>query len=245
MRYGILSDIHGNLEALDAVLDRLSTAGVSSYLCLGDVVGYGADPNACCERVRALPGLCVVGNHDLAAIGAFDLRWFNAYACAAAEWTERELRPENRSFLAALPEVAWGVGFQLVHGSPIKPTTGYVTDAFEATAALEAQKEPLCFVGHTHVPMAFSCRQGGLLCAAVPFRVGQAVLMEAGYQYLVNCGGVGQPRDGNPRAACGVYDTDAGTVELLRVSYDIAAAQAKMRAAGLPPILADRLAFGR
>ncbi len=245
MLYGILSDIHGNLEALDAVLGRLREEGVSEYLCLGDLVGYGADPNACCEQIRALPCLTVVGNHDQAALDTLDLRWFNANARAAAGWTRRQLTPQTRHFLAGIPEQAFGPGFQMVHGSLAKPTTGYITDAFEAIASLEIQREPLCFVGHTHVPAAYACRSGSLLCSQVAFRPGQPVHLRPDCRFVVNCGGVGQPRDGNPAAACGIYDRDAGVVKCLRVAYDVAAAADKIRRAGLPAPLAERLFHGR
>ncbi|MBI3945098.1 MAG: metallophosphoesterase family protein [Armatimonadetes bacterium] len=245
MRYGIVSDIHGNLQALEAVAERLSADRVDAYLCLGDVVGYGADPNACCERVRSLPGLRVVGNHDRAAIGAFDLQWFNDHARAALEWTARVLTPENREFLAALPETASGSAFLLAHGSPANPVAGYIMDAFGATAGLDVRREPLCFVGHTHVPGAFARPRGRRLCARLDFRPGQPLALAPDCECLVNCGAVGQSRDGNPDAACGVYDTESGTVACLRVPYDVGAAQARIHAAGLPAWLADRLAPGR
>lgn len=245
MRYGILSDIHGNLEALEAVLERLEAAGASQYLCLGDIVGYGADPDACCSRVRLLPGPKVIGNHDLAAIGGLDLKWFHEMAAESLRWTGAQLAPANRQFLRELPERAGGGSFEMVHGSPQEPVTGYLVDEYDARVALEMQAEPLCFVGHTHVPAAFARPAGSLRAAAVEFRSGQPLRIRPDFVYNVNCGSVGQPRDGDPRAACGLYDSDDGTVECLRVPYDVGRAQAKIRAAGLPSGLAERLAQGR
>jgi diadenosine tetraphosphatase ApaH/serine/threonine PP2A family protein phosphatase len=244
MRYGILADIHGNLEALDAVLAHLHDAGASAYLCLGDIVGYGADPNACCERLRALRAQCVVGNHDLAALGAFDLSWMNPLARAAVEWTAHQLSPENRAFLRSLPEEGDGPGFQFVHGSLVEPTTAYITHSFAARASLELQHAPVCFVGHTHVPALYARRRGGVLVGRLAFAAGQRVVLEPGRQYLANCGAVGQPRDGNPDAACGLFDAGTGTLTRYRVPYDIDTAQAKIRAAGLPFWLAERLTQG-
>ncbi|MDH7570480.1 MAG: metallophosphoesterase family protein [Armatimonadota bacterium] len=246
MRYGILSDIHANLEALDAVLARLEADGVSAYLCLGDVVGYGADPNACCERIRALPGLrCVAGNHDQAVLDQNLAEWFHEGARVAAEWTAHQLTPQNRAFLAGLPETLCEPGFEMVHGSLADPVCGYVLTPFAAADSFELQREPLCLVGHVHAPLAFARRHASRLVAHLEFRTGQPVRLSPGTQYLVGCGSVGQPRDGNPMAACAVYDSDAGVVECVRVPYDVETAGAKIRRAGLPPWLADRLATGR
>jgi diadenosine tetraphosphatase ApaH/serine/threonine PP2A family protein phosphatase len=244
MRYAILSDIHANLEALTAVLEHLALLGVDGFLCLGDTVGYGADPNACCDRVRALAPLCVAGNHDLAALRRFDTTWFNDEARSAAEWTAGQLSGPNREFLEHLPERVMDNGFELAHGSPAEPVTGYILDSGDARLGFEAQREAVCFVGHSHVPTVFACRRDSILAAAVPFWAGAPLELMPDVRYLVNCGAVGQPRDGDPRAACGVYDSDAGTVELVRVNYDVASAQTKILRAGLPPLLAHRLMGG-
>lgn len=245
MRYGILADIHSNLEALHAALAVLRENGAESFLCLGDIIGYGADPNACCEAVRTLPGLGVQGNHDRAAFDATARYGFNPYARAASEWTERQLTVENRDFLVALPETAAENGFQIVHGSLDDPLFGYITATVSARSSFYRQTAPICFVGHTHIPAAFACREDSVLCAALPFRPAAPLTLKPGFRYVINCGSVGQPRDGNPEAACGLYDTENGTLRVLRVSYDIAAAQAKIIAAGLPNFLAERLADGR
>ena len=242
MIYGLLSDIHANLEACEAVLAELS--GVDAYLCLGDIVGYGPDPGACLERVRRLPSLtCVVGNHDLAASDHYDLNWFNPQARAAIEWTARQLTSEQKSYLVALPLTAQIGNAVLVHGS-LPDHMEYLASAEEAIACFEATQQPICFIGHTHLAECFVRR--GLLpsCEQISLAVGGEVAMETGLRYIVNAGAVGQPRDGNPAASYGVWDTEAGLIEVRRVGYDIAAVQKKMRRADLPPSLAKRLSRG-
>jgi predicted phosphodiesterase len=241
MIYGLLSDVHANLEACEAVLADLS--GVDAYLCLGDLVGYGPDPGACLERVRRLPGLiCVVGNHDLAAAGKYDLNWFNPHARAAIEWTERQLTSEQKSYLAALPLTAEAGRAILVHGS-LPNHMEYLATVQDALNCFDAMPGALCFLGHTHLAEYFR-RRGSSLFDHVPLHAGGEVAFESALRYIVNPGSVGQPRDGNPDASYGLWDTEARTIEIRRTKYDIAAVQQKMRQAGLPQYLADRLSRG-
>jgi diadenosine tetraphosphatase ApaH/serine/threonine PP2A family protein phosphatase len=240
VRYAILSDIHGNLEALQAVLadaaDR--TDGV---LCLGDTVGYGADPLACVELIAERAETVVGGNHEHGVAGLLDLRWFNRNARAAAEWTVERLDDDHRRWLGALPLVTEVADATLVHASPAQPEEWeYLVSAEDGFRAFGAFPTRWCFVGHSHVPAAWSLGSSG------PEHVPGATLVEQerGRRYIVNVGSVGQPRDRDPRAAYAVWDAEAGRVAIRRVTYDIAAARGKILAAGLPSFLADRLAAG-
>ncbi len=244
MRYLILSDIHANLEALEAVL-----AGAGDHdgvLVLGDLVGYGADPNAVIERVRALPATTIVrGNHDKVGAGLENVESFNHLARQAIAWTSAMLTPANREWLAALRQGPLTIDdlVEICHGSPFDEDV-YIFDDLDARRAIRASRRPLCLFGHTHVPAVF--RFDADLDALGPPRGPRFRLtMDEDAKYLVNCGAVGQPRDGDPRAACGILDTAARTLSVLRIGYDVGAAQAKILAAGLPDVLAQRLAVGR
>jgi predicted phosphodiesterase len=242
MTYGLISDIHGNLEALDAVLGELQ--GVDAFLCMGDIVGYGADPGACIDRVRELPNLiCVAGNHDLAAVGNYDLGWFNPFAGAAIIWTADQLSEEHKAFLTALPMKAHVDRALLVHGS-LPDEMGYITSVGEAHRCFDAMPGDLTFIGHTHITEYYRSRGEARPPEQVPLLLGGEVEISDGQRYIVNPGGIGQPRDGNPDASYGIWSPDSSTVELRRVSYDIRAAQAKMRAARLPDALSERLSAG-
>ena len=244
MRYLVISDIHANLEALTAVLE----VGVQydKTLVLGDLVGYGADPNAVVERVRGLaPAVFIRGNHDKVGAGLEDVDGFNYLARQAIGWTAAALTPENREWLAHLPAGPLIIDdlVEICHGAPFNEDV-YVFDDIDALRALRSARRPLCLFGHTHVPAAF--RLDGELRPIGPGRRTEFKhTLEDGTQYLVNCGAVGQPRDGDARAAYGVVDTESRTVEVRRVEYDVAVAQAKIIAAGLPEVLAQRLALGR
>jgi diadenosine tetraphosphatase ApaH/serine/threonine PP2A family protein phosphatase len=253
MLYGIISDIHGNLEALDAVLAHLMPSGepaasqaaqpVEAYICIGDLVGYGPDPNDCVRRVRSLPGLlCVAGNHDLASIGKIDINWFNWHARKAIQWTAENLEPEARQFLESLPETAATGDLTIVHGSLPDPME-YITAPSEALATFRMMQTPVCLIGHTHVAEYHALSSGGVEHRYMTS--GGELKIEAGFKYIVNCGGVGQPRDGNWMASFGTYDSDRKLIQIRRVAYDVAAVQSKMRAAGLPALLIERLAWGR
>ncbi|MBM3820627.1 MAG: metallophosphoesterase family protein [Acidimicrobiia bacterium] len=257
MRYLVISDIHANLEALEATL--ASADGYDRALVLGDLVGYGADPNAVIERVRALPEVTIIrGNHDKVGSGIEDVEGFNHLARFAIAWTTNNLTPENKAWLAALPQgpVIIDQGVEICHGTPFDEDV-YVFDDLDALRALRAARRPLCFFGHTHVPAIFQLndptpdadgrfRSEGELDVVGPPRGSDFRLeLNERARYLVNCGAVGQPRDGDPRAAFGFFDTATRTVTMMRAAYDVAGAQAKIVGAGLPEVLAQRLAVGR
>lgn len=243
MRLGLLSDIHANLEALDAILASGTRRGVEAWICLGDTVGYGADPSACLQKVQNECAVVLLGNHDAAASGQIDLGHFNPSARRAAEWTAEQLSATERHYLASLPLTHIDDAAHCVHAEPRKPQAwGYITDMWDAQEALAATETPCCFVGHSHT--AFIC---GLsddvphMCAA---QVGRIQLRE-GRRYLTNVGSVGQPRDGDWRACFAIWDQEQNSLELVRCSYDLERTQKKIRDAGLPEFLAARLANGQ
>jgi diadenosine tetraphosphatase ApaH/serine/threonine PP2A family protein phosphatase len=247
LRYLVLTDIHANLEALDACIDLARDRGFDETLVLGDLVGYGADPNAVIERVRALtPRAVVRGNHDKVACGLEQADGFNLVARSAARWTLDVLSAANRDWLAALPAGPIEVDrlVEICHGSPFDEDA-YIFDELDAVRALKVSTRPLCLFGHTHYPVTFQLTAEEF-DAAGPAATGESQLMlQPGAKYLVNPGSVGQPRDGDPRAACAIVDVEAASVELFRVPYAIEEAQAKVIRAGLPDVLAQRLAVGR
>lgn len=240
MRYAILSDIHGNLEALDAVLADADPRA-DAFLCLGDIVGYGADPVACIERVAERVQAVVAGNHEHGVAGLLDLGWFNARARAAAEWTRRCLDDDHRTWLATRPLVLEIDGATLVHASPADPAEwDYLVSAEEGYEVFAAFATRVCFVGHSHRPGAWSVGSSGSW-----HDPGMAeIALEPGRRYLVNVGSVGQPRDRDPRAAYALWDVEDHRVTIKRVPYDLATAQRKILAAGLPSPLAERLSTG-
>ena len=244
MKYLVISDIHANLEALDAVL---AAAGSWDHaLVLGDLVGYGADPNGVIDRVRSLPAATFIrGNHDKVGSGLENTDGFNYLARHAIEWTAHALTPGHRAWLAALPQGPVIVDdlVEICHGTPFDEDV-YIFDDMDAMRALHVARRPLCLFGHTHVVAAFhlegEARSVGHLRAAEI-----AIPADGSARYLVNCGAVGQPRDGDPRAAFGMLDTVTRSLSLERVDYDIRTAQGKILGAGLPDVLAQRLAVGR
>lgn len=242
MKYGILSDIHGNLEALEAVLKALGK--VDSYLCLGDLVGYGANPNECCACIREIAEVTILGNHDEVALGRMDLEWFNSFARAAAEWTISHLTQETRDFLLTLKPTAQINDLTLAHGSPADPWV-YITHPLEARHGFDCLQTDLCFFGHTHFAEYYWQQRYNLKVWAKELEADAKVKLDPNCRYLVNPGSVGQPRDGNWHASAGLYDSDSRQFQLVRVPYDLTTAQAKIRAAGLPDILWQRLAVGR
>ena len=243
MIYGLISDIHGNLEALEAVLAEL--AGVDAFLCLGDIVGYGADPGQCVDRVRDLPDLtCVAGNHDLAAIGRYDLSWFNPLARAAIQWTDENLSSAQKAYLSSLQETARVADAFLVHGS-YPETMDYITAPQDARRCFDATTDALVLVGHTHIGEHYRARGGSLLPVQTSLAAGGEVDLKPGLRYIINPGAVGQPRDGKAAASFAIWRVEERVVEARRAAYDVERAQDKMRAAGLPPYLAERLARGR
>ena len=246
MRYLIVSDIHANAEALQAVLEA-AAGHYDQVVCCGDLVGYAADPNAVVDWARATVSAVVRGNHDRAAAGLDNLEWFNPAARQATRWTQARLTPENLAYIRAMPRgpLAAG-GFHMVHGSPLDEDE-YVIGAAEASQALHYVTASLTFFGHTHVQGGFVWRRGRVEPLPKPGRNDgrRLVDLQPDAAYLLNPGSVGQPRDGDPRAAFALYDEAGGYLWLHRTAYDIATAQEKIRAAGLPPILAERLAMGR
>jgi len=240
MRYAVLSDIHANLEALRAVLADCR-AQVDAVLCLGDLVGYGADPAACVELLDECAPTLVAGNHDCAVTGRLDLEWFNPVARAAAEWTTERLDEAQSGYLAALPLRASVAEATLVHASPARPGEWeYLTTAEDGVAAFEAFETQLCFVGHSHQPGHWSIGSSG-----PAWRPGAGdIAFENGRRYIVNVGSVGQPRDRDSRACYAVWDRATRRVTFRRVTYDVGEARRKIVAAGLPRFLADRLRNG-
>lgn len=245
MRYLVVSDIHANLEALDATL---AAAGpFDRALVLGDLVGYGADPNAVIDRVRALPDAVLIrGNHDKVGAGLEDVDGFNHLAKFAIAWTAAKLTPDNRTWLANLAQGPALVddAVEICHGTPFDEDV-YVFDDLDALRAIRAARRPLCLFGHTHVPAIYKLGSNAELSMIPTTRISPFALSVDDGRHLINVGAVGQPRDGDARAAFGFYDTDTRKVTLVRAPYDVATAQAKIITAGLPDVLAQRLALGR
>ena len=240
MRVAVLSDIHSNLVALDAVL---ADAGrVDAVWHLGDVVGYGPDPDGVVARLIGVGAVGVRGNHDAAALGGPEIEWFNPEARAAAEWTRDTIDGTTRAWLSALPERHAIDRMTLVHGSPRDPIREYVSSPDIARENLAVLATDFCLHGHTHLPVAFTLDRDDRLQVVVPDRDDRIDL--AGQRALINPGSVGQPRDGDPDASYLILDPDTATATWHRVPYDIPAVQAAILAAGLPRRLADRLTFG-
>jgi diadenosine tetraphosphatase ApaH/serine/threonine PP2A family protein phosphatase len=243
MRYLVIADIHANLEALEAVLTDAPPHDAT--LCLGDIVGYGADPNACVERVRGLPGLiCLAGNHDLAGLGRVDLDLFNDYAREAAIWTGKTMTEDVRAFLNGLQPARSEPNWYLAHASPRDPIWEYMEHDFQGPPNFAEFEQPVCFVGHTHVPRVFLLDAAKKRVDVALPRPGSVMRLDNGLRDIVNPGSVGQPRDHDPRAAYGLLDAGAGEFTFRRVSYPIKEAQRKIEDAGLPEALAYRLSIG-
>ncbi len=247
MRYLVLTDIHANLDALDAVLRDASRSGYDEVLVLGDLVGYGAEPNAVIDRVIALePRVIVRGNHDKVASGIEDADDFNAVAQRAVSWTLANLSPDHRDWLAALPRGPELVDplVEVCHGSPFDEDA-YIFSELDALRALRASHRPLCLFGHTHFPAIYRLSDGRFDVSMEATQTPAEIPIEEGWKYLVNPGSVGQPRDGDPRAAYAIVDESERTLSLYRVAYPLEDAQEKVIRAGLPEALALRLAAGR
>ncbi len=240
MKFAILADIHANLEALEVVLADAKEQQATHYACLGDVVGYCANPKQCLDIIRGMGMPCIKGNHDEYCSMDEALTGFNPHAAQAVEWTRNQLTESDRKWLRDLKYMRLVASFSIVHATLDGPQRwGYVFDKLAAAASFTYQNTALCFFGHTHVPIAFirdSVVRGGTYSK---FRI------EPGKKYFVNVGSVGQSRDGVPRATYVIYDMAEGTIELRRLEYDKAKTQEKILAAGLPRRLADRLDEGR
>jgi predicted phosphodiesterase len=246
VRYLVLTDIHANWEALEAVT-RAANGHYDRIVCCGDLVGYGADPNLVVEWVRANCQSVVRGNHDKACTGLEDLEWFNPVAREAALWTANVLTPENAEYTRALPQGPLELdGFQLVHGSA-HDEDEYILSPGEAEQAFAYLENRLEFFGHTHVQGGFVWNHSRVeILPRVPQKTGHLCIeIDNSCGYMINPGSVGQPRDGDPRAAFLIYESDSASITYYRIPYDLPGAQKKIRDAGLPPILADRLTVGR
>lgn len=243
MRCAIFSDIHGNLAALDTVLKEIGDQADQIW-CLGDLVGYGPDPNECVERVREGDYICVVGNHDWACLGRIDLSEFNPDARRACAWTIEQLTPENSCFLDQLPASLVVDSYTLVHGSPRAPIWEYITHPGVALENFAFFDTPVCVVGHIHVPIAFHLPEWNPTQCDRRWLADSTTLNLSSGRWIVSPGGVGQPRDGDPRAAWAMLDTESRTFQLHRVDYPVGVTQRKMKKAGLPEGLINRLALG-
>ena len=243
MKFGVLGDIHGNLSALKAALEGLERHGVDTVLSVGDVVGYGAAPGECIELLRAVGARVVQGNHDAAVVGQVELLYFNNYAREAVLWTRSVLSKQDHAWLEALPLVIDEEQCSVAHGTYAKPELfNYIQSTTDADPSLDLLETPICFVGHTHVPVTL------LRLLEDPHRTAYTVEDEVDLsesrRALANVGSVGQPRDEDSRAAYAVYDSEADRLNLYRVEYDIEREAARIRTAGLPGVLADRLYMG-
>lgn len=251
-RYAVISDIHGNLQALQAVLMRIESLDVDDVICLGDVVGYGADPERCLDLIGRHCGVAVMGNHDLAVLDPAYVAGFNATARAALHWTRSVLEPLHLDALNRMRELEYvGPHVTCVHDNPLPCPMTYIYDQQVAAQAFRALTTAICLVGHTHIPMIFETKgidAGGELKpsdvrAHMP-RDGVPAPLDSDARTIANPGSVGQPRDGDPRASFGVLDTESWTFTVHRVVYDIAGAQLASQRRGLPTVLAQRLAIG-
>ena len=243
MRTAIISDIHGNRQAFEAVLDAIEASTCEQIWCLGDLVGYGADPNACVELAQQHAAICLAGNHDLGVCGVLPLEQFSRGAALAAGWTRRTISPGTREFLEGLEPAKLDEEVGLYHASPRDPIWEYVLSPLQAELCLDVQPHRVCLIGHSHVALSFSRSEG--VAATGETRSADEELDLEGGEWLINPGSVGQPRDGDPRSAWLELDFQQGSAIYRRIEYDIAGAAAAIRAAHLPDSLADRLAYGQ
>lgn len=243
MEIAVLTDVHGNRPALEAVLADAQRAGVSEIWCLGDLVGYGAEPDACVALAEEHCSICLAGNHDLAVVDVLPLDEFSRGARIAAEWARENISEQTREFLLALSPEGAAQGFGLFHASPRDPVWEYVLSGLTAELCFDATEHRVSLIGHSHVALSFHRPEGEPTTGSTR-REGDTMDLSSGH-WLLNPGGAGQPRDGDPRAAWLLLDTDAQTAQWRRAEYDIAAAQAAIRAARLPDSLAERLQYGQ
>ena len=243
MKYAIISDIHGNLEALESVLAEIEKEGVDSILCLGDVVGYGPNPNECVDIIRERTEVTLAGNHDYAPIGKLDVSYFNLWARSAIEWTADKLTQSSVDFLMDLPLKIDLDGFTIVHATPRNPEEwDYINTIGDAALNFPEFSSQICFIGHSHVPMAVHLNEKSdhpLVSKKNPLKI------KKNCRYIINVGSVGQPRDFNPKASFSIYDNKAKVYENFRVGYAVAETQRKIRNTKLPEFLAERLGVGQ
>ncbi len=243
MKVAVISDIHANRHAFEAVLEDIADSEAAELWCLGDLVGYGADPDACVELARRHAAVCLAGNHDMAVIGEVPMDEFSRGASLAAQWTREVMTPENMSFLAGLQPQGREGPVGLYHASPRDPVWEYVLSALLAELCLDTQPERVGLIGHSHVALSF-VRHEGELATGEPRRQGERLDIAHG-EWLLNPGSVGQPRDGDPRAAWLLLDIDGWSASYRRTPYDISGAAGAIRAARLPASLAERLEYGQ
>jgi diadenosine tetraphosphatase ApaH/serine/threonine PP2A family protein phosphatase len=246
LRVAVLSDVHSNRPALEAVLGAIEEAGVDQLWCLGDVVGYGAQPDACAALVRERCDICLVGNHDLAVLGGLDVSSFSDAAAVAVDWTRESASEETMEFLRGLGPATAREDVAMFHASPRDPIWEYVLSVDQAEAGLDVQTERVGLIGHSHIALFFTRPERPRMGRAQGAQAGEGAVLDLGSGgWLLNPGSVGQPRDGDPRAAWLELDTEAWMARFHRTEYDIAAAAAAIVAAGLPGLLAERLGTGR
>ena len=246
MRIAAITDIHSNLPALEAVLEQIEASGIEETWCLGDVLGYGVEPDACADLVRERCATCLVGNHDLAVLGSLDISSFSEAAAVAVEWTRANVSERTLEFLRELEPDGERAEIGLYHASPRDPVWEYVLSGEQAAAGMDANPRRIGLIGHSHVALFFTRPEGNSDGEARGAQASDGALLDLGQGgWLVNPGSVGQPRDGDPRAAWLELDTDAETACFHRVAYEIERAAAPIAAAGLPSRLADRLYTGQ
>ncbi|MBA7661354.1 hypothetical protein ES703_69370 [subsurface metagenome] len=244
MKIGIISDIHSNSEAINCVFKNIEK--VDEFICLGDIVGYGADPNYCIEKIKDLNCRCIGGNHDFAVVGKVNINYFNYAARAAILWTSLQLKKENLNFLLNLKKkIELRDDVFAVHGSPRDPILEYILDKNTASLIFSKFNFKIYFVGHSHLAGCFSFNENNNQIDYMNFSNGGYIEIHKNKRYIINCGSVGQPRDGNPQASYGIYDTNLKKVIINRVSYPIYQTKKKIINAGLPRVLAERLSIGR
>ncbi len=240
MRYAIISDIHANFDALEAVFADIDKERVDRTVCLGDVVGYGAEPRECIAALRERNILTIAGNHDYAAIGKTNINYFNAYAKEATLWTRKVCTEEDKDYLRALALVEYLDDLTMVHGTLYAPELfDYILTTYDAYLSLQLLETPIAFLGHSHVPINFVWEE------MISFNYDREIQVRDGVKMLINVGSVGQPRDDNPKACYAIFDTKERVVWIRRIEYDIESAARKIREAGLPAALGERLRYGR
>jgi len=244
VKYLIFSDVHGNLEALTVVLAQIDVYKPDKVICLGDVVGYGPNPNECVQHVNEVAQITIMGNHDHAVLGLTDIAYFNQYAKFAVLWTRQVLTDDNLRILQQYPFRASEKDLLFVHSTPLHPERwDYIFNPLEGQYYLQHLDERICFIGHSHQPLFFEKDPTGQII--FDRRLSFTLPIQDDCKYIINVGSVGQPRDGNPDVAYAIYDTEAKSVEVKRLPYDLALTQKKMEDIGLPTFLIDRLAYGR
>jgi len=244
--FAVLGDIHANLDALNVVLEDCKTHGVTDFLCTGDVVGYNACPHECMEIVRGLNCPCVKGNHDHYVSSEQNLSDFHPNAAAVVEWTRQQLSEDEMAWLRDMPFTVTKIGISLVHSTMDSPENfGYVFDHLQAESNFVCQKTPICFHGHTHCPLIYEKQLSGIYRIDAEGLPDNTFTLVPGRKYFINVGSVGQPRDGDSRSAYVLYDPVSRQITFRRLEYDVAAAQKRIRAAGLPERLAQRLEIGQ